>query len=62
VIYGENLLAQEAPARCRVCSRVASVEVLDAAGSSHGCFCLRCGRDAFRTLERQEALAARKMT
>ena len=57
MLWGELLNAHEAPARCRTCRRVASVEVFDVAGASQGTYCLRDGEHKVKELAKYTKLA-----
>lgn len=56
MIYGEHLNADESAVRCS-CGVIASVEVIDKSGCSHGWFCRRHASYKRDELKRIEKLA-----
>ena len=56
MIYGEHLNADESAVRC-ACGVIASVEVIDKSGCSHGWFCRRCSWKKRDELKRIETIA-----
>lgn len=53
MIYGEHLCADEIAVQCR-CGVVASVEVVDTHGVSHGLHCRQCGERKQNALRREQ--------
>lgn len=56
MIYGEHLGADEIAVRCK-CGVVASVEIIDRTGCSHGWFCRRHAAYKRDELKRVEKIA-----